>query len=54
MQIMSSTWREHKAFQLALDSFAGQFRGQNGLWHTDNQNCFQIVQKRSTKTHLQL
>lgn len=50
----SSTWRELtcKAIQLALDSFAGQFRGHHVLWHTDNQNCVQIVQKGNTKTHL--
>lgn len=43
--VMSSTWRELKAVQLALDSFSGNFIGKNVLWHTDNQNCVQIVQK---------
>lgn len=37
--VMSSTWRELKAVQLALDSFSGNFIGKNVLWHTNIQNC---------------
>lgn len=51
--VMSSTWRELKAIQLALESFAGAFMGKRLLWHTDNQNCVKIVQRGSTKIHLQ-
>ena len=51
--MMSSTWRELKAVQLALESFAGSFVGKSLLWHTDNQNCVKIIQRGSTKVHLQ-
>lgn len=50
---MSSTWRELKAIDFALESFASYFVGKRLLWHTDNQNCVKIVQKGSTKIHLQ-
>jgi hypothetical protein len=51
--MMSSTWRELKAVQLALESFGSSFVGKSLLWHTDNQNCVTIIQKGSTKVHLQ-
>lgn len=50
---MSSTWRGLRTIQLALDSFSGIFVSKNVLWHTDNLNYVQIVQKGSTKSHLQ-
>ena len=51
--LMSSTWRELKAVELALNSFAASLSGKAVRWHTDNQNCVKIVQKGSTKSHLQ-
>ena len=45
----SSTWRELKAIQLALKSYACSFVGKSLLWHTDNQNCVKLVQRGSTK-----
>lgn len=51
--VMSYTWRELKAIQLAVELFAGAFIGKRLLWHTDNQNCVKIVQRGSTKIHLQ-
>ena len=50
---MSSTWRELKAIELALFSFSSTFHSKSVRWHTDNQNCVKIVQKGSTKPHLQ-
>lgn len=50
---MSSTWRELKAIQLALEFFAGALIGKRLLWHTANQTFVKIVQRGSTKTHLQ-
>ena len=49
---MSSTWKELKAIELALNSFAVSISGK-ALWHTDNQNCMNTVLKGSTKAHLQ-
>ena len=51
--LMSSTWRELKAIELALNSFAVSLSGKAVQWHTDNQNCVNIVHKGSTKAHLQ-
>lgn len=51
--LMSSTWRELKAIDLALNYFAASLSGKAVRWHTDNQNCVTIVQKGSTKPHLQ-
>lgn len=51
--LMSSTWRELRAIDLALNYFAASLSGKAVRWHTDNQNCVTIVQKGSTKPHLQ-
>ena len=50
---MSSTWRELKAVYLAMCSFKSKLTGHCVKWHTDNQNCISIIQKGSTKLHLQ-
>lgn len=47
--VMSSTWRELKAIQLALESFAGAFMGKRLLWHTDNQNCVRLYKEAVQK-----
>jgi len=51
--LMSSTWRELKAILLALVSFKNHLSNNCVKWHTDNKNCVSIVQKGSTKLHLQ-
>jgi len=39
----SFTWRELKAVQLAISSFAHDLKGQQVAWLTDNQNVVSIV-----------
>ncbi|XP_063442628.1 uncharacterized protein LOC134722924 [Mytilus trossulus] len=51
--IQSSTWRELQAILLALMSFKNRLRNKCVKWHTDNNNCVFIVQKGSSKVHLQ-
>ena len=51
--LMSSTWRELRAVQLALHSFISDLNNKTIKWHTDNQNCVSIISKGSTKMHLQ-
>ncbi|XP_071148392.1 uncharacterized protein [Mytilus edulis] len=51
--LQSSTWRELQAILLALMSFINRLRNKCVKWHTDNNNCVFIVQKGSTKVHLQ-
>ncbi|VDI75750.1 Hypothetical predicted protein [Mytilus galloprovincialis] len=50
---MSSTWRELRAIQLALYSFKSVLKNSTVKWHTDNQNCVKIIDRGSTKMHLQ-
>lgn len=50
---MSFSWRELKAIELALESFAGACVGKSFLWHTNNQKYAKIVQRGSTRTYLQ-
>ena len=50
---MSSTWRELRAVQLALHSYLSDLKNKTIKWHTDNQNCVSIINKGSTKMHLQ-
>ncbi|VDI69108.1 Hypothetical predicted protein [Mytilus galloprovincialis] len=50
---MSSTWRELRAIQLALYSFKSVLKNSTVKWHTDNQNCVKIINRGSTKMHLQ-
>ena len=47
-----STLRELLAVKYVLDSFGKDLVGQNILWYTDNQNVPIIIQKVSTKIHL--
>lgn len=51
--LMSSTWRELKAICLAIMSFRFKLANNNIKWHTDNKNCVSIIEKGSTKLHLQ-
>ena len=51
--IMSSTWRELKAVEEALISFAPAIRSQSLKWFTDSQCCAQIVSSGSMKKPLQ-
>ncbi|VDI45185.1 Hypothetical predicted protein [Mytilus galloprovincialis] len=50
---LSSTWRELRAIQLSLNSFEPDLKCKIVKWHTDNQNCVNIINKGSTKLHLQ-
>ena len=43
----SSTWRELKAVQLAISSFAQDLKGQQVVWFADNQNVVSIVNSGS-------
>ena len=49
----SSTWRELKAVQLALESFANELNGQQVAWFTDNANVVSIVNQGSKVKDLQ-
>ena len=49
----SSTWRELKAVDLVLRSFADKLAGHAVKWFTDNQNVVRIVQAGSRQPHLQ-
>ena len=49
----SSTWRELKAVQLAISSFAHDLKGQQVAWLTDNQNVVSIVNGGSRVEQLQ-
>ena len=51
---MSSTWRELKAIELALASFAKELQSMTVKWFTDNQNCAKIVHSGSMKHELQV
>ncbi len=51
---MSSTWRELKAIENVLQSFASLLQGQVVKWFTDNQAVVSIVEVGSGKPHLQL
>lgn len=50
---MSSTWIELKAICLAIMSFRFKLANNTIKWHTDNKNCVSIIEKGSTKLHLQ-
>ena len=52
-KVMSSTWRELKAIELALASFKGDLHNTEVKWFTDNQSCVKIVHSGSMKHHLQ-
>ena len=49
----SSTWRELKAVELALTSFAPSLLGKQVVWFTDNTNVVSIVHSGSKVTELQ-
>ena len=49
----SSTWRELKAVDRVLASFAERLEGHTVKWCTDNQNVARIVQAGSRKPYLQ-
>ena len=49
----SSTWRELKAVDQVLRSFAEKLAGHRVKWFTDNQNVVRIVQLGSRRQHLQ-
>ena len=49
----SSTWRELKAIEQALLSFADILSGKTVKWMTDNQNCVIFVEIGSMKIELQ-
>ena len=49
----SSTWRELKAIQFSLNSFAKVIHGKSILWHTDNIATAIIIKNGSNKIHLQ-
>ena len=49
----SSTWRELKAVDQVLRSFAVKLAGHRVKWFTDNQNVVRIVQSGSRRQHLQ-
>ena len=51
--IMSSTWRELKAVEEALISFAPAICSQSLKWFTDSQCCAQIISSGSMKKPLQ-
>ena len=48
-----STWRELKAVDQVLRSFAEKLAGHRVKWFTDNQNVVRIVQSGSRRQHLQ-
>ena len=52
-QVMSSAWRELKAIQFGLQSFAAVFQGKVIIWYTDNFACTAIITKGSPKEPLQ-
>ena len=49
----SSTWKELKAVQLALESFTRILAGNNVKWFTDSQNVAKIIDIGSSKPELQ-
>jgi len=49
----SSTWREVKAVQLALESFSNELSAQQVAWFTDNANVVIIVNQGSKVKDLQ-
>jgi len=49
----SSTWRELKAVQLALESFFNELSGQQVAWFTDNANVVTIVNQGNKVKDLQ-
>ena len=49
----SSTWRELRAVDHVLRSFAPKLKGHTVKWLSDNQNVVQIIQYGSKKPHLQ-
>ena len=51
--VQSSTWRELKAVDLVLRSFASKLAGHAVKWFSDNQNIVRIVQAGSRQPHLQ-
>ncbi|CAG2235130.1 unnamed protein product [Mytilus edulis] len=50
----SSTWREIKAIELTLDSFAKVLEHSSVTFFTDNQNAVSIIKKGSKLPHLQV
>ena len=50
---LSSTWRELKAVDQVLRSYAAKLRGHRVRWFSDNQNVVRIIQVGSRKEHLQ-
>ena len=50
---MSSTWRELKAVDYALQSFLPILKFRSVHWFTDNKNVVSIINNGSMKTHLQ-
>ena len=51
--VKSSTWRELKAVQLALENFSNELSGQQVAWFTDNANVVTIVNQGSKVKDLQ-
>ena len=51
--IPTSTWKELKAVDLVLRSFAPKPAGHTVKWFSDNQNVVRIVQAGSRQPHLQ-
>ena len=49
----SSTWRELRAVDHVLRSFALKLQGHTVKWFTDNQSIVSIIQNGSKKPHLQ-
>lgn len=49
----SSTWRELRAVDHVLRSFASKLPGHSVKWFSDNQNVVRIVQYGSKRPHLQ-
>ena len=49
----SSTWRELRAVDHVLRSFAPKLKGHTVRWLSDNQNVVRIIQYGSKKPHLQ-
>ena len=50
---LSSTWRELKAVDQVLRSYAAKLRGHRVRWFSDNQNVVRVIQVGSRKEHLQ-
>lgn len=48
----SSTWRELKCIEHALQSFKNKLSSHRVKWFTDNQSVVSIVEFRSMKLHL--